>query len=100
MKALLVLLALGACHAKPIVQTPVVKVEIVKPIPGSEKFCDFIDDAPVPPEPIDYRVDNDIDLISRVFVHYREYNDMVAWVHLTTMWMTQVKQCLMVLQGE
>lgn len=98
MRRFAIILMLAAC-TRPAVQAPVVKVEIVKPIPGLDKTCDYIDDAPVPPEPIDYSFETD-DVLSRVFVHYRDYNDMVAWVHMTTNWMSQVKNCLMILQGE
>lgn len=80
-------------------KTPV-PMAVVAPIPkGAPPQCEWIDDPPIPPDEITTLVDED-DVVRRVFVHIRQYNEMVAYAHDMFTLMTEVKACLATLQEE
>ena len=52
-------------------------------------------DVPSEPEPPIIEYDMSEDIVRRVFVHVRDYREMVQFAHDTREWMGMVRACLL-----
>jgi hypothetical protein len=89
----LLLLSLLACHSR-IIREPQVLNITYKPVLPS---C-YITDMPEPPALLEVNTETE-DIVRRVFVHFLQYNEALAWMHDAQLWMSEVRGCLYVMQG-
>lgn len=90
----------SGCATKP---TPVVITHpvLVKfeepPRPDKPASC-YLESMPTEPEEAKMYMEDD-DIVRRVFVHVRQWNEMVQFAHDMTMWGASVAQCIDDLTG-
>lgn len=85
----------AGCASKPVpvvITHPVlVKIE-EEPKPDKPTSC-YLESMPEAPKEIENLLQED-DVVRRVFVHIRQYNEMTTFAHDMTMWGGSVAQCI------
>lgn len=89
MRAIIWSLVFSACIPHQVEVTKFPTMEVKNP---PRPYC-WLDEAPIPPEEVSLIMEEN-DIVRRVFVHAREYNELVMWAKASTSWMTDLRVCL------
>lgn len=81
-------LLLAACAHAPVRPGPLITIDTVAPKPA----CYLVSPPRAPELPV-VLGDTD-DIVSRAFIHVRDYTQMISWAKDTEEWMGHVKECI------